>query len=566
MKKLFLLAVMLFPMAAFAANDTIAARDFGIIPNCYTNYTSAIIKALEYCKANKSAVLKFESGRYDIWPENAVRKEIYISNTSSETECPSKEKTIGILLDGLKNFTIEGNGATFMMHGSITPLAAIGCESLKLKNFTIDFERPGGSELTYTAVRPGEIEVAVHRDTRYDIVNNHLNLIGEGWKSNRIHCIKYTPGDKHFVYSNDWNILSKCNVKEIGNGRLLFSTPKDFQPETGSTITMRDIIRNQVGMLLLECDDIELEQLNVRYMHGLGIVSQFSRDITYKRINCRPSDDSGRILASSADFMHFSGCSGAIMIDECNFAGAHDDCINVHGTNLRIQETPAENVAIAKFMHHQSYGFNAFWPGDTVAFVNPSTMLRESTAVVESVEALNPRNVKLTFKSALPKNIVLKSTCIENLTKTPTLKVSNCHFTRTSTRGILCTTPRKAVIENNLFEHLGMSAILIEGDAEGWFESGPVCDVTIKNNTFIDCAYSGGPEHATIALNPSNKVIDKNKPVHTNIMITDNVFDTEGRPILYAKSTSNISFINNKIIGNQAKQPFILNGCKNFKK
>lgn len=564
MKKLFLLTTLLIPVFSFAANDTIAARDFGIVPNTYANSTAALIKALEYCKAHNSAVLKFESGRYDIWPENAVRKELYISNTSSETECPSKEKTIGICLDGLKNFTVEGNGATFMMHGSITPLAAIACEKLKLKDFTIDFERPGGSELTYTAVRPREVEVAVHRDTRYDIVNNRLNLIGEGWKSNRVHCIKYTPGDRHFVYSNDWNVLSKCDVKEIGRGKLLFTTPQDFKPETGATLTLRDIIRSQVGMLLLECNGVELERLNVRYMHGLGIVSQFSRDLTYKEINCRPSEESGRLLASSADFMHFSGCSGAIEIDRCNFAGAHDDCINVHGTNLQIQETPAENVAIVRFMHPQSYGFNAFWPGDTVAIVNPSTMLRESTAIVESAEALNPRNVKLTFKSALPKNIVLKATCIENITKTPTLRVGNCNFTRTSTRGILCTTPRKVVIENNKFDRLGMSAILIEGDAEGWYESGAVCDVTIRNNTFIDCAYSGGPERATIALNPSNKIIDKKKPVHSNITITDNVFNTEGRPVLFAKSTANISFTNNVIEGNNPPT-FILKGCNSMK-
>jgi hypothetical protein len=50
-----------------------------------------------------------------------------------------------------------------------------------------------------------------------------------------------------------------------------------------------------------------------------------------------------------------------------------------------------------------------------------------------------------------------------------------------------------------------MSAVLIEADAEGWYESGPVRDVTIRNNEFIDCAYQGGPGNAVIAINPSNK-------------------------------------------------------------
>ena len=104
-----------------------------------------------------------------------------------------------------------------------------------------------------------------------------------------------------------------------------------------------------------------------------------------------------------------------------------------------------------------------------------------------------------------------------------------------------------------------MSAILIEGDAEGWYESGAVTDVTIRNNRFIDCAYSGGPAKTTIALNPSSRTIDKKKPVHSNISITDNYFDTDGRPILFAKSTSNIRFIGNEIV--TYNPTFIFKGC-----
>lgn len=68
-----------------------------------------------------------------------------------------------------------------------------------------------------------------------------------------------------------------------------------------------------------------------------------------------------------------------------------------------------------------------------------------------------------------------------------------------------------------------MSAILIEGDAEGWFESGPVNDVLIRENTFVDCAYNGGPGNAVIAINPSNSVINANRPVHKNIRIENNL-------------------------------------------
>ncbi|MBO9638761.1 MAG: right-handed parallel beta-helix repeat-containing protein, partial [Siphonobacter aquaeclarae] len=125
-------------------------------------------------------------------------------------------------------------------------------------------------------------------------------------------------------------------------------------------------------------------------------------------------------------------------------------------------------------------------------------------------------------------------------------------FTRTNTRGLLLTTPRKAVIENNVFDRTGMSAILIEADAEGWYESGPVKDVLIRNNRFLNCGYQGGPEHAVIAIHPSNRVIDSRRPVHTNIRIENNTFEVFDTPVVYAKSTGGLTFTGNTLVRTQA--------------
>lgn len=128
------------------------------------------------------------------------------------------------------------------------------------------------------------------------------------------------------------------------------------------------------------------------------------------------------------------------------------------------------------------------------------------------------------------------------------------------------TTPRKVVIADNTYYKTGMSAILIEGDAEGWYESGPVNDVLIENNSFIECAFNGGPAGAVIALNPSNRIVDANRPVHRNVRIIGNRFRTFGNPLLFAKSTQGLTFRDNTVtyspeVKNQPKL-FLLNGCK----
>ena len=547
--------------------DTLFVSDYGIHPYSYENQTERMQSVIEDCKKFKTKVLVFEKGRYDFWPEGAVRKEYFITNTSTEQECPSKVKTIGLFFEGVEGLTIEGNDATLMFHGKMTMIAMAHCRQMELKNLHLDAERPGGSEMTYTRVEGQGVEVSFHRASRSQIVGGKIHLYGEGWPSNRIHCIEYDPQSEHFFYSHGWNSLASSEAEEVAPGVVRFATPTDFRPTVGNTLTVRDIIRDQVGMFIYESRDVTLNRMGVHYMHGLGIVSQYSRNITMNKVECMPPLDSGRILASSADFMHFSGCSGKINILNCRYAGAQDDPINVHGTNLRaVRKVNAQTLEL-RFMHGQSYGFNAYFEGDTVAFVKASTMERFAPAVVKSVKRLTDRTLEVTFDRTIPKALELNHDCVENMSCTPEVEIRHCHFTRTSTRGTLMTTPRKVVIADNTYYKTGMSAILIEGDAEGWYESGPVKDILIENNTFIDCAYNGGPGNAVIALYPSNTVVDANRPVHRNVRIVGNRFRTWGNPVLYAKSTEGLLFKDNEVepvsgMEVVAKEQFILNGCK----
>ena len=536
-KTLLLALLVVSSVKGQSSRDTVYVSDY-VKPNTYENCVEGIQQAIEACKNRGAKVLSFDRGRYDIWPEKAIRKEYFISNTSTEQECPSKIKTVGLLFDGIKGLEIDGNGALLMYHGKMIMMAFDQCNGILVHSLNTDFERPTVSEIEYIKVDTDGVDVRFHRDSRHDIREGKLHLIGEGWKSNLNHCIEWDKDTHFFTYSGGWNTLSASEAQEKAPGIVHFSTPSTFQPKVGNVLTVRDVIRDQVGMFIKESENVELRDIHVAYMHGLGIVSQYATNVTMTRVNCVPNEERGRLLASSADFMHFSGCKGKITVQGCRFEGAHDDPINIHGTNLRIVSKIDDKTVKLRFMHGQSYGFTAFHKGDEVAFIKASRMLRmDNLYVVEDVKRLSEREMLVTFTQTLPRDLEIGHDCLENITYTPEVEIRDNYFTRTSTRGVLVTTPRKVVIENNVFEKTGMSAILIESDAEGWFESGPVKDVLIKNNTFIDCAYQGGPGNAIIALNPSNTLIDSSKPVHRNIRIIDNLFKTFDYPVLYVKST-----------------------------
>lgn len=568
--KYLLLSFLLLSVHTMKADqgDTVCVSGFGVHPDTYENVVTGLQAAIDACKQTGAKVLSFPEGRYDIWPEGVTRAEYFISNTSTESECPSKIKTIGLLFKDMENLTIEGNGSVLMYHGKMITMVFDHCKNIRLQNISTDFQRPTASEICYTRIEKDGVVVTLHPDSWYEIRKGRINIFGEGWKSNLIHCNEFDAENETSRYSTGWKILSQSEAKELAPGIIHFSTPSDFRPKVGNILTIRDVIRDQVGMFIVESSDITLRQVNMHYMHGLGIVNQFVKNITMDQVHCAPPEGSGRILAASADMMHFSGCSGKISIADCRFEGAHDDPINIHGTNLRVVEKLDAQTLKLRFMHGQSYGFTAFHEGDEIAFVRAKRMERYASAKVLSVKRLSDREVELRLDNPVPSDMELNLDCIENMTCTPEVDIRNNYFARTCTRGLLLTTPRKAVIENNTFYKTGMSAILIEGDAEGWFESGPVSDVLIRNNTFIDCAYQGGPGNAIIALNPSNTVIEPNRPVHRNVRIENNTFKTFDYPILYAKSTTDLLFKENRIVRTSELQPssgnkntFLLNGC-----
>ena len=126
---------------------------------------------------------------------------------------------------------------------------------------------------------------------------------------------------------------------------------------------------------------------------------------------------------------------------------------------------------------------------------------------------------------------------VENVTYTPEVILRGNYFSRVPTRGMLVTTRRKVVVENNTFFRMQMSGILIADDARSWYESGMVKDVTIRNNRFIEC---GTP---VILISPEN---DRNAGcVHQNIEITNNYFRLSDGDAISAKSVDGMRITGN---------------------
>lgn len=542
----------------------VTASNYGVKANSGENAATALQKAIAVCHTRQNPVLVLPGGRIDVWEKGAAEKELYISNCTESDSLP-KTKHIALPLDGFSNLTIEGNNTLIVLHGKMISFSIINSKNITIKNLSFDYERPTMSELTVTKINDTTAETIIHPDSKYRISNGKISFYGEGWQTNSYHTIVFDPTENTMQYGS-FSAFIKSIAKEKKPGIVEFEGNfSNVKLKAGDVLTVRDPYRDNCGGFIWLSKNILLQNISMHYMHGLGIVAQFSENLTYKNIQAVPQKNSGRIISSFADCFHFSGCKGKILVDSCSTSGSHDDPINVHGTHLKITKISSPQKVIVRFMHHQTYGFKAFFQGDSIVFVNPQTLQPLAYGKISNASLLNEREMELQTDKPIPAGI-LEGVCIENISCTPELIIRNCRFERTNTRGILVTTRRKVLIEKNYFFKTGMHAILIADDASSWFESGPVHDVVIRNNVFEDCGYNQGADGYTIAIAPENHQSVERFYVHQNIRIYNNVFKLSRPAIVFAKSVDGLKFEHNSIeqTGSKTNPPAVifLEACK----
>ena len=546
------------------APAVVRASDYGVKSNSHENAAAGLQRAIEVCKKYPSSILVLPGGRIDVWPKDAAVRELYISN-NTENDTLSKVKHIAFLLEDCDNLTIEGNNTLVVLHGKMMSFVLQRCRQITIRNLAFDYERPTMTELTIASVSHNRIEARFHPDSKFAVEKGKLVLFGEGWTSRNYHTILFDPVTERMHYSNLQPLLQAKPV-QTGPQTIVFEGDFAKPPyKAGDVLTIRDPYRDNSGGLIEQSKDISLYDVRMHYMHGLGIVSQFSENISLRKVRVAPREESGRIISSFADCFHFSGCRGKVLVDSCFTSGSHDDPINVHGTHLQVTGKDASGKLTVRFMHHQTYGFPVFFAGDSIAFVNPKTLLPVGYATLRAATLISKKEMELELHEPLPVN-VSEGLCIENLTWTPEVVISNSRFERTNTRGLLITTRRPVLIEQNVFYHTGMFPILIADDASSWFESGPVQDVIIRNNIFDGCGYNSSGEAINIA--PENHVWESGNYVHRNIRIYGNTFRQLNHALLRARSTDGLVFTGNAIeyLNAEAKsdKPIVqLEGCTN---
>ena len=510
------------------------------------NLMLALEKAAGY--KGKPVTVRLSPGIYELDRSKSTQVLYHISNTTSESEDPDPTKHIGLYLHSLKNITIDGCGSTLQMNGEMTSFVLDRCEGIILKNLNIDYKHPTQTEVEVLEEGKDYLIVQVHPTSQYRIVDEQLEWYGDGWSFKNGIAQSYDRASN--MTWRSWSPMENLIRAVELRPNVLYLQYKE-KPQVGLHIVfqMRDSFRDEVSGFVNRSKNVQLENLNFYYLGNFGVVCQYSENVTFDRCNFAPRPDSGRTNAGFADFIQVSGCRGMIDIRNSRFSGAHDDPINIHGTHLRVMEFLSPNRLKVRFMHDQTFGFEAFFKGDDIELVDPLSLLAVEKAKVKEAKLVTPREMELTLSGPLsPEVIQRKDLVVENVLWTPEVRITNNYFERIPTRGILITTRRKSLIEGNTFYGMQMSGILVADDGLSWYESGPVHDLTIRRNTFFNC---GEP---VINIDPENR--EYKGAVHKNITIEENYFymRKNSSSVIRAKAVDGLVIRHNLIYTSDAEK------------
>ncbi len=301
--------------------NRVVLSEKGILPN--TDITSALNSL--FGKYRSNTVFVFEDGDYYFSPTEEMKLDYSLSNT---TYLP--KRTLGILMKNMTSCSIEGNGARFWYEGQMQPLTLDGCENISVKDITINWAKPLVAEGVIISVNDDYAEVYVSSESfPHRLRDGRMEFdvgAGEWYPLCHDSDIVYEPhfrtvrrntGDGFWIRN-----IEAAEEKDVYRFYLQYPT----NASAGDILVLRHNERYHAGIFSEKCKNVTFENITVHSCGGLGCLSQFCEDMTYRKVHFVPDRALGRLVTNGRDDgMHITSNKGKVTITECTFLGLMDD-------------------------------------------------------------------------------------------------------------------------------------------------------------------------------------------------------------------------------------------------
>lgn len=516
-------------------HETFLADDYGIRPGEHPLNTYYLLRLLNELRVKKNITLSFRPQIYHFYPDYAAERNLYISNHDNDGP-----RRVIFDLSGFENFTLDGGGATFMFHTQCLPMYLNKTKHITLQNFTLDYVHPNHTEAEITDVSKHEMSLYIDQEKYSYSIKNDVIYFPYGDKTYPLgHMLEFdretfgpVVGGGDFWFELPEN-PSDLVVKETSPGHITFTllNGRSFYESSrvGNIMCLRYAPRNNPGIYTTYSQHITLDGVTVLTSTGMAFLAEHSGDLYLHEFDVRCGE--GRYISAGADATHFVYCYGSIELDHCLLENQLDDSANIHGIYGKVRGflPDDDQTMVIELVHHQQKGVPLFHVGDTLSLLDGARMTPVDESVVTSTEFLNGDLQLVTTERSLKSNFSDDvRMVVENRSYIPDAYIHDCTLINNRARSILISTAGDVRIERNTISVRG-AAILLEGDATFWFESGATKDVVIQDNLFTDCSDGLTWGRAVIQSSPG---VDAQYPevvFHEKLTVKGNTFRRCGK-------------------------------------
>ncbi|MBQ8735048.1 MAG: hypothetical protein IJY75_03600, partial [Bacteroidaceae bacterium] len=253
-------------------------------------------------------------------------------------------------------------------------------------------------------------------------------------------------------------------------------------------------------------------------------------------------------------------CLGTITIQNSKFKGQGDDCTNIHGYYYRMYPE-ADNKIEIRIEGADLHALSLDYPqiGDTMIAIDNKNMSEQGRYTVQSVDtsSVDWKVVIGLDKAIEPEKF--ENCYMWNYSRFPKVRIYNNSVHSHLARSFLIKS-RDVIIAKNCILNSTITAIKL-GAELGWRESGPAENILVEENYITGCGYAAGADVPS-CITLSTEARELPPHLNKNIVIRNNVFDTDKAVAVLLKDAENILVENNMA---NKKDYVRMENCNNVK-
>ena len=493
----------------------VAVVDFGTVADDGLDDRAAVEAAIAYAKSIAGPVqINFDPGTYDFMP---VTTNFYLNPVNT-----------AMLLQNCANMVVDGHDASVIVHRQdVSAFWAISSTNLIVRNFSVDYDPLPFSQGTVQSVTSADGSFTFETHAGFPPPDDPFFKNCDSW--GMLKDVAH-PGR---LKTNCPSFFRYSDVSLVGSNlyRIALATPSQISNFTPGEVFVINGRSGGVGRHQWS-DNLTFDNITIYACPSSLFVGGQTSQLNV--LNCTAQLKGNRLIVSGADGVHCQSARIGPWVENCDFEGLSDDCLNIYGLPIFVLEqiSPTQMKVYARA---------SIRPGDRLAFFNPN----EGRVILETTVASFSGNT-LTLNDPLNEtlNIAPPGTTIDvsgwkiydhayNLDTIGNHFVYRNNHMHDGRRYGAFIKASDGLVENNVFEGLSLTGMVLENNI-GWPEGFWAQNIVIQNNLVSECGYGSVAPCVSIAskkLNGTAEVLNA-IPFQKNIFILSNVFNAVSGPAL----------------------------------